>query len=132
MEKGDSSCGERAAVPPVKAAIDMEMLTEVLNNGIDLREFARNTTDEMKRLEAATIQDYIEHAESLADLHNQICSCDGILMKMETMLSGFQADLSSISDEIQSLQEQSVNMSVKLKNRQVGGSSRNCALFSTL
>uniref|UniRef100_A0A5S6R094 Vacuolar protein sorting-associated protein 52 homolog n=1 Tax=Trichuris muris TaxID=70415 RepID=A0A5S6R094_TRIMR len=123
MEKNDSNCGETAGssrtVPPVGDAMDMEMLTEVLSKGIDLREFARDTTDEMKKLEVATIQDYIEHAESLADLHNQICSCDGILLKMETMLSGFQSDLSSISDEIQSLQEQSVNMSVKLKNRQV-------------
>ena len=37
---------------------------------------------------------------------------------MESMLHGFQYDLSSISAEIQSLQEQSVAMNVKLKNRQ--------------
>ena len=34
------------------------------------------------------------------------------------MLHGFQHDLSSISAEIQCLQEQSVAMNVKLKNRQ--------------
>ena len=38
---------------------------------------------------------------------------------MEEMLNGFQSDLSSISTEIQSLQEQSISMNVKLKNRQV-------------
>ena len=37
---------------------------------------------------------------------------------MESMLHGFQHDLSSISAEIQCLQEQSVAMNVKLKNRQ--------------
>lgn len=37
---------------------------------------------------------------------------------MEGMLSGFQSDLSSISSEIQTLQQQSVSMSVRLKNRQ--------------
>ncbi|MBN3318319.1 VPS52 protein, partial [Atractosteus spatula] len=37
---------------------------------------------------------------------------------MEQMLSNFQSDLSCISSEIQSLQEQSVAMNVKLKNRQ--------------
>ncbi|VDI12964.1 vacuolar protein sorting-associated protein 52 [Mytilus galloprovincialis] len=37
---------------------------------------------------------------------------------MEQMLNGFQGDLSSISTEIQTLQEQSVTMNVKLKNRQ--------------
>ena len=35
------------------------------------------------------------------------------------MLNGFQSDLSSISSEIQSLQDQSIAMNVKLKNRQV-------------
>lgn len=37
---------------------------------------------------------------------------------MEGMLNGFQSDLSSISSEIQKLQRQSVEMNVKLKNRQ--------------
>lgn len=37
---------------------------------------------------------------------------------MEGMLSGFQSDLSSISSEIQTLQQQSVSMNVRLKNRQ--------------
>ena len=38
---------------------------------------------------------------------------------MEGMLSKFQNDLGSISSEIQSLQDQSHSMSIKLKNRQV-------------
>nr|XP_020670791.1 vacuolar protein sorting-associated protein 52 homolog [Pogona vitticeps] len=37
---------------------------------------------------------------------------------MEAMLSSFQSDLSSISSEIQTLQEQSVAMNVRLRNRQ--------------
>ncbi|KAM3846363.1 vacuolar protein sorting-associated protein 52 homolog isoform 4-T5 [Vipera latastei] len=37
---------------------------------------------------------------------------------MEAMLSSFQSDLSSISCEIQTLQEQSVAMNVRLRNRQ--------------
>jgi hypothetical protein len=36
---------------------------------------------------------------------------------MEHMLSAFQSDLGNISGEIQSLQEQSMSMSVKLANR---------------
>lgn len=38
---------------------------------------------------------------------------------METMLRGFQSDLGSISDEIQVLQNQSVSMSTKIRNRKV-------------
>ncbi len=37
---------------------------------------------------------------------------------MEEMLAKFQADLGSISSEIQSLQEQSLEMNLKLQNRQ--------------
>ena len=37
---------------------------------------------------------------------------------METMLLTFQSDLGSISTEILSLQQQSVQMNLKLKNRQ--------------
>eukprot|EP00057_Strongylocentrotus_purpuratus_P002053 XP_003723748.1 PREDICTED: vacuolar protein sorting-associated protein 52 homolog [Strongylocentrotus purpuratus] len=37
---------------------------------------------------------------------------------MEQMLNGFQSDLGSLSAEIQTLQEQSIAMNVKLKNRQ--------------
>ena len=47
----------------------------------------------------------------------QIETCDGILASMEDMLGRFQGDLGNISTEIRSLQEQSQNMSVKLKNR---------------
>lgn len=37
---------------------------------------------------------------------------------MERMLLTFQSDLGSISSEIMALQQQSVEMNVKLKNRQ--------------
>lgn len=38
--------------------------------------------------------------------------------RMENMLKSFQNDLGSISNEILSLQQQSVDMNLKLKNRQ--------------
>uniref|UniRef100_A0A671TKU3 Vacuolar protein sorting-associated protein 52 homolog n=1 Tax=Sparus aurata TaxID=8175 RepID=A0A671TKU3_SPAAU len=44
--------------------------------------------------------------------------CSLSWQRMEGMLSGFQSDLSSISSEIQTLQQQSVSMNVRLKNRQ--------------
>ncbi len=45
--------------------------------------------------------------------------CDQILESMETLLTGFQEDLGSISAEIQTLQTQSLSMNVKLRNRKV-------------
>ena len=38
---------------------------------------------------------------------------------MESMLEGFQLHLGNISSEIHSLQQQSMQMNIKLKNRQV-------------
>ncbi|XP_067217800.1 vacuolar protein sorting-associated protein 52 homolog isoform X2 [Chanodichthys erythropterus] len=43
---------------------------------------------------------------------------EALKTRMEGMLSSFQSDLSSISSEIQTLQQQSVSMNMRLKNRQ--------------
>ncbi|EDV27587.1 uncharacterized protein TRIADDRAFT_53433 [Trichoplax adhaerens] len=43
---------------------------------------------------------------------------EALKTRMEQMLSSFQTDLRSISTEIQTLQEQSMSMNIKLKNRQ--------------
>ena len=40
------------------------------------------------------------------------------MKRIELMLNEFQTNLGSISSEIQSLQQESVNMNIKLKNRQ--------------
>ena len=45
--------------------------------------------------------------------------CDDILANMETLLGGFQSDLGSISSEIQVLQDKSLSLSTKLRNRKV-------------
>ncbi len=44
----------------------------------------------------------------------QISSCDNILARMEGLLTSFQTDLGSISSEILSLQQQSVEMNLRL------------------
>lgn len=46
----------------------------------------------------------LAQADDIAKLHGQIRECDELLFGMEQMLSVFQADLGSISSEIQSLQ----------------------------
>ena len=61
----------------------------------------------------------IQQGPQLEALNQQIQACDAILETMETMLRGFQGDLGSISDEIQALQNQSLSMNVKIKNRKV-------------
>ena len=38
----------------------------------------------------ASVADYIQEADHVAELYTEIQQCDGILEKMQTMLSGFQ------------------------------------------
>ena len=68
---------------------------------------------ELESAEHASIGDYIAESGNIAALHNQISSCDGILARMEGLLTAFQTDLGSISNEILSLQQQSVEMNLR-------------------
>ena len=47
---------------------------------------------ELATCEHDSIQDYISQAGYIAQLHNQISSCDGILARMENLLLTFQTD----------------------------------------
>uniref|UniRef100_A0A8C0ATV0 Vacuolar protein sorting-associated protein 52 homolog n=1 Tax=Buteo japonicus TaxID=224669 RepID=A0A8C0ATV0_9AVES len=85
--------------------------------GVDLQQYSKQVELELQEVERASIHDYIKESENIASLHNQITACDAILERMEQMLSAFQCDLSSISSEIRTLQEQSVAMNLRLKNR---------------
>jgi aromatic ring-cleaving dioxygenase len=61
----------------------------------------------------------MNEADRLATLHKQIQEFDRVLAGMQDVLSGFQNQLGNISGEINSLQEQSVKMNQKLKNRKI-------------
>ena len=90
---------------------------EALAQGTDLREYAQQVEAALRSVERESIQDYIGESESLAGLHTQIRSCDTVLDSMESMLRGFQGDLSQISAQIKFLQDESLSMNVKLRNR---------------
>ena len=90
---------------------------EALAKGTDLRAYAQEVEQALRSVESESIQDYIAEAESLAGLHTQIRSCDTVLDSMESMLRGFQGDLHSISAQIKFLQDESLSMNVKLRNR---------------
>uniref|UniRef100_A0A3P8WXB3 Vacuolar protein sorting-associated protein 52 homolog n=1 Tax=Cynoglossus semilaevis TaxID=244447 RepID=A0A3P8WXB3_CYNSE len=102
----------------IQANLEDELVKEALKTGVDLRQYSKQVEVELQKIEQASIRDYIKESQNIALLHHQITACDSILERMEGMLSGFQSDLSSISSEIQTLQQQSVSMNVRLKNRQ--------------
>eukprot|EP00262_Sarcandra_glabra_P008290 TRINITY_DN21642_c0_g1_i1.p1 TRINITY_DN21642_c0_g1~~TRINITY_DN21642_c0_g1_i1.p1 ORF type:complete len:707 (+),score=131.09 TRINITY_DN21642_c0_g1_i1:195-2315(+) len=96
-----------------------DVVANILAKGTKLREYTKGVENNVRQIELASIQDYIKESDNLVSLHDQIRDCDSILSQMETLLSGFQAEIGSISTEIKSLQEKSMDMGLKLKNRKV-------------
>ncbi|KAI9468278.1 MAG: Sac2 family-domain-containing protein [Benjaminiella poitrasii] len=94
-----------------------EIVSQALKNEMDLREYAKQISEEKISAQRDLENNYIEHIQLFVDLHTEIQSCDEILGHMEELLNVFQSDLGNISGEIENLQEQSTFMSVKLKNR---------------
>ncbi|CRL01398.1 CLUMA_CG014478, isoform A [Clunio marinus] len=95
-----------------------EEIQEILKLGTDLREYSQEIEKELVKVSNESISSYIKESSNIAQLHNQIGSCDKILENMENMLTNFQQVLNNISSEITILQKKSVNMSVQLTNRQ--------------
>lgn len=103
----------------IQANLEDALVQEALKTGVDLRQYSKQVELELQEVERASIRDYIKESENIASLHNQITACDAILERMEQMLGSFQSDLSSISSEIRTLQEQSVAMNLRLRNRRL-------------
>ncbi|XP_033643101.1 vacuolar protein sorting-associated protein 52 homolog [Asterias rubens] len=102
----------------IQQNLEDDVVKAALESGVDLRQYSKQVEAELQTVENASIQDYIKESQNIASLHNQISACDTILERMEEMLNGFQSDLGSLSAEIQTLQNQSIAMNIKLKNRQ--------------
>ncbi|CAL9772371.1 unnamed protein product [Musa acuminata subsp. burmannicoides] len=96
---------------------NVEEVANILSKGTKLREYTKGVENNVRQVELDSIQDYITESDNLVLLHDQIRDCDIILSQMETILSGFQSEIGSISSEIKSLQEKSMDMGLKLKNR---------------
>ncbi|KAL7174322.1 hypothetical protein ACSBR2_033562 [Camellia fascicularis] len=84
-----------------------DVVANILSKGTKLREYTKGVENNLWQVELESIQ---------------IHDCDSILSQMETLLSGFQAEIGSISSDIKVLQEKSMDMGLKLKNRKVAES----------
>ena len=58
-----------------------------------------------------------EDREKYEDFHDAIEDCDDVLKSVETYLANFQAELGTVSAEIENLQTRSVQLNAKLDNR---------------
>lgn len=96
-----------------------EVVANILAKGTVLREYAKGVEENLRQVELESIQDYINESDNLVSLHAEIRECDAILTQMESLLGGFQVQIGSISSDIKTLQEKSMGMGLKLKNRRV-------------
>ncbi|KVH98490.1 vacuolar protein sorting-associated protein 52 A [Cynara cardunculus var. scolymus] len=99
-----------------------EVVANILSKGVKLREYTKGVENNLRQVELDSIQEYITESDNLVSLHDQIRDCDVILSQMETLLGGFQVEIGSISSDIKILQEKSLDMGLKLKNRKVAES----------
>jgi len=95
-----------------------DLFKELIQSGVDLRNYSQDVNKQLKKVENSCVGDYINESTNIARLHQQINESDQILEKIEGMLCAFQADLGNICQEILTLQEQSVALNIKLKNKQ--------------
>ncbi|CAI0393998.1 unnamed protein product [Linum tenue] len=96
-----------------------DVVENILSKGTKLREYTKGVENNLRQVELDSIQDYIKESDNLVSLHEQIRDCDSILSQMETLLSGFQTEIGSIGSDIKILQEKSMDMGLRLKNRKV-------------
>ncbi|KAL5223750.1 hypothetical protein ABZP36_010389 [Zizania latifolia] len=96
-----------------------DVLISILANGEKQRDMATLVEGNLGSVEQDLIQDYVEDSDNLVLLHDQIHDCDIILSQIGSLLTGFQVHIGSISSEIRSLQERSLDISLRLKNRKL-------------
>ncbi|KAM0900554.1 hypothetical protein ACQ4PT_020578 [Festuca glaucescens] len=96
-----------------------DVLISILANGEKQRDMATMVEGNLGDIEQDLIQDYIEDNDSLFLLRDQIHDCGIILSQVGSLLSGFQVHIGSISSEIRSLQEKSLDLGVRLNNRKL-------------
>ena len=101
---------------------DASGVREALSSNKDLRKHALDVEKALTDVERESIADYVAESESLAGLHQQINDCDNVLDSMESMLRHFQSDLAAISTQVKYLQDESLSMNVKLRNRKAAES----------
>ncbi|GAA0149529.1 membrane traffic protein [Lithospermum erythrorhizon] len=101
---------------------DDEVVANILSKGTKIRQYTKDVETNIRKNELQSIEDYIKESDNLVSLHDQIRDCDVILSQMETLLTGFQDEIGSISSDIKILQEKSMDMGLKLKNRKVAES----------
>ena len=97
-----------------------EVVRGALEQGVDLRDYSRQVSTDLQALSKESIGDYDAQASKVWELCDKLGQCDSVLVDMQDMLHDFQFHIGKISSEIKQLQDDSMVMSVKLRNRRAG------------
>lgn len=97
---------------------EKEEVAAVLEGGKEgLRERIEAVEERLREAELGCVQEYAGEAEELEGLRAEAKGCEEELGRLEGMLSGFQGKLGQLAGEIKTLQESSMSLSVRLRNR---------------
>jgi vacuolar protein sorting-associated protein 52 len=87
------------------------------DGSLDLASYSSTVEQELQELESQCIQVYRRKESEIATLRSELVDCDAVLLALQEMLLGFQADLGGLSGEIRSIQEKSRTLAVQYGNR---------------
>ena len=95
--------------PSLKAAL--------ADGSLDLTSYSSTVEDELNALETKCIEAYRAKTTEIASLCSELEHADGVLLGLQELLLGFQADLGGLSGDIRQLQETSKRLGIQLQNR---------------
>ncbi|CAJ1963114.1 unnamed protein product [Cylindrotheca closterium] len=87
------------------------------DGSLDLTSYSSTVEGELAELEIQCIFAYRSKTQEIARLCKDLDHCDGVLLGVQEMLLGFQADLGGLSGDIRQLQETSKRLGIQLHNR---------------
>ena len=87
------------------------------DGSLDLASYSSTVEQELTELESQCIQVYRRKEKEISTLRTELTDCDAVLLALQEMLLGFQADLGGLSGEIRSIQEKSRVLAVQYGNR---------------
>lgn len=87
------------------------------DGSLDLASYSSTVEQELHELEAQCISVYRRKEKEISTLRTELTDCDAVLLALQEMLLGFQADLGGLSGEIRSIQEKSRVLAIQYGNR---------------
>lgn len=87
------------------------------DGSLDLASYSSTVEQELNELESQCINVYRRKEKEIATLRHELTDCDAVLLALQEMLLGFQADLGGLSGDIRSIQEKSRVLAVQYGNR---------------